>query len=67
MGFDKPAGVVTVTEFSGKRTVLTFGKNNDKSQTFARRADNDTVYLVQSWMAERLLPTVEDLKPQQVE
>ncbi|MCB0218236.1 MAG: DUF4340 domain-containing protein [Chrysiogenetes bacterium] len=67
MGFDKPAGIVIVTEFNGKQTRLTFGKNNDKSQTYARRSDNDTVYLIQSWMAERLLPDVDTLKPQKVE
>ena len=33
----------------------------------ARRSDNDTVYLIQSWMAERLLPDVDTLKPQKVE
>lgn len=67
MGFDKPQGTVTVTEFDGKTTVLTFGKTNNKKQTYARRGDQDTVYLLQAWMAERLLPDLDTLKPQAVE
>lgn len=66
-GFDKPYGVVTVTEFNGGKTIFTFGKQNEKKQIYARRSDSEGVYLIQSWMADRLLPGITGLQAQAAE
>ncbi|MEW6776617.1 MAG: DUF4340 domain-containing protein [Bdellovibrionota bacterium] len=61
-GFDKPAGTVTLTTFNGKTIKYTFGKTNEARQIYARNSDAEgIVYLLQSWMADRVMPTLETL------
>ncbi len=64
-GLDDPSGTVEVAEFNGKVTKLFFGKTNEQRQIFAKREGSDVVYLLQSWMVEKLLTSPAALQAQQ--
>jgi len=64
-GLDDPSGTVQVSEFNGKVTKLLFGKTNEERQIFAKREGADVVYLLQSWMVDKLLASPAALQAQQ--
>lgn len=65
-GFDEPLGTLKVYEFDGRRHDFIFGEQTVMKQVYARKAGNDYIYVLQGWVLERLLPSLEWLGTQQV-
>jgi len=59
---DKPAREITVTLKSGPARTLLIGKEKNAFQRFVKKADADTVYVLESYNLEKLSPPLAVLK-----
>ena len=61
-GLAAPAQTVTAAFDDGKEAALLLGKDVNAFQQYAKKADDETIYIVEKHILGMLCPTIEELK-----